>query len=165
MLSLHGLFFILIVGFGSYVFGAIYFKRIESDVYVTRLKISALATFLAVFGLTITGILPDVNFASNFLSASYSNDYGNFTQNVGAITVGNFTGPLLFDMMEHISFVGLALTGVVTYLIWNFGKLVITDRRVKWSVLSLMLVTIAWLLVLGVVGTIMTKTLTFPPGT
>lgn len=165
MLSIHGLFFILIVGFASYMFGAIYFKRILSDVYMTRLKVSALITLLLVLGLMVSGILPDVNFGSGaLLSASYSNDYGNFTQSISDASVGAFTGPLLFDMMEHISFVGLALTGVVTYLIWDFGELVITDRRVKWSILSLILVTVAWLLVLGVVGTIMTKTLTFPPG-
>jgi hypothetical protein len=165
MLSIHGLFFILIVGFGSYTFGAIYFKRFESEVYMTRLKISSLVTFLMVLGLMISGILPDINFGSGaVLSASYVNDYGNFTQTISDASVGAFTGPLLFDMMEHISFVGLALTGVVTYLIWTYGSLVITDRRVKWSILSLILVTVAWLLVLGVVGTIMTKTLTFPPG-
>jgi hypothetical protein len=90
---------------------------------------------------------------------------GNFTQSISDSSAAAFTGPLLFDMMEHVSFVGLALTGVITYLIWNFGVLVITDRRVKWSVLSIILVTMAWLLVLGVIGTIMTKTLTFPPGT
>jgi hypothetical protein len=119
-----------------------------------------------VLGLMVSGILPDVNFGSGaLLSASYSNDYGNFTQSISDASAAAFTGPLLFDMMEHVSFVGLALTGVITYLIWNFGVLVITDRRVKWSVLSIILVTMAWLLVLGVIGTIMTKTLTFPPGT
>jgi len=165
LLSIHGLLFILIVGFGSYIFGAIYFKETGSEVHMTRLKISSLVTFFLVLGLMITGILPDTNFGSGaLLSASYSNAYGNFTQIVTDESAGNFTGPLLFDMMEHVSFVGLALTGVITYLIWNFGNLVFTDGRVKWSVLSIILVTMAWLIVLGVVGTIMTKTLTFPPG-
>jgi hypothetical protein len=165
MLSIHGLVFILIVGFASYVFGGIYFTKEPSKAFVTRLKFSALFTFLLTLGLMISGILPDVNFGSGaLLSASYGNDYGNFTQSITDASVGSFTGPLLFDMMEHISFVGLALTGVITYLIWSFGELVVTDKRVKWSVLSLILVTVAWLLVLGVVGTIMTKTLTFPPG-
>jgi hypothetical protein len=165
LLSLHGLLFILIVGFASYIFGAIYFKRIESEIYIRRLKISSLVTFLLVLGLMISGILPDVNFGSGLLSATYTNSYGNFTQSVNDTTVGAFTGPLLFDMMEHVSFVGLALTGVVTYLIWDYGELVVTDKRVKWSTLSIILVIVAWLLVLGVIGTIMTKTLTFPPGT
>lgn len=166
LLSIHGLLFILIVGFASYIFGGIYFTKTPEKAFITRLKFSALATFLLVIGLMVSGILPDVNFgAGAFLSASYGNDYGNFTQSISDASVGAFTGPLLFDMMEHVSFVGLAVTGVVAYLIWDFGELVITDRRVKWSILSLIVVTVAWLLVLGVVGTIMTKTLTFPPGT
>jgi hypothetical protein len=166
MLSIHGLLFILIVGFASYVFGGIYFTKEPSQAFLTRLKLSALVTFLLVFGLMITGVIPDANgFAAGAtLTGSWSNDYGNFTQTISDASVGNFTGPLLFDMMEHISFVGLALTGVITYLIWDFGELVITDKRVKWSVLAVVFVTVAWLLVLGVVGTIMTKTLTFPPG-
>lgn len=165
LLSIHGLIFILIVGFASYIFGAIYFKRIESETYVKRLKISALVTFLLVLGLMISGMLPDTNFGSGAtLTASYTNNYGNFTQSISDASVGAFTGPLLFDMMEHISFIGLTLTAIITYLIWNYGELVITDMRVKWSILSLIIVTGAWLIVLGVVGTIMTKTLTFPPG-
>jgi hypothetical protein len=67
-------------------------------------------------------------------------------------------------MMEHISFVGLALTGVITYLIWVFNAMVISDRLVRRSILSLIIVTEAWLFILGVVGTLMTKTSTFPPG-
>lgn len=165
MLSIHGLLFILIVGFASYTFGGIYFTKETSSTFVFRLKFSALVTFLLTLGLMISGMLPDVSFGdATLLTATYSSAYGNFTQNVGAASAGNFTGPLLFDMMEHVSFVGLALVGVVTYLIWDYGSLVITDRRVKWSVLSLIFVTVAWLLVLGVIGTLMTKTLTFPPG-
>jgi hypothetical protein len=166
LLSVHGLAFILIVGFASYIFGAIYFTKTPDKVFITRLRISAVVTFLLVLALMVSGILPDVNFGSGAtFTAAYANDYGNFTQTVSDVSAGSFTGPLLFDMMEHISFVGLALTGVVTYLIWEFGELVITDGRVRWSMLSLILVTVAWLIVLGVVGTLMTKTLTFPPGT
>lgn len=165
LLSVHGLMFILIVGFASYLFGGIYFTKTADKVFMTRLKVSALVTFLLVLGLMVSGVLPDVNFGSGAIfTASYANDYGNFTQSISDASVGSFTGPLLFDMMEHISFVGLALAGVVTYLIWDFGEVVITDGRVRWSILSLILVTVAWLLVLGVVGTLMTKTLTFPPG-
>lgn len=165
MLSLHGLLFILIVGFASYTFGGIYFTKEAGPTFVFRLKFSALMTFLLTLGLMVSGILPDINFGdATLLTAAYSSPYGNFTQNVAAASAGNFTGPLLFDMMEHVSFVGLAMVAVITYLIWDYGSLVITDKRVKWSVLSLIFVTVAWLLVLGVVGTLMTKTLTFPPG-
>jgi hypothetical protein len=165
-LSLHGLIFILIVGFASYTFGGIYFTKDPTPVFVTRLKFSALVTFILTFVLMISGILPDTNFGNaTMLTAAYSSSYGNFTQNVGAVAAGNFTGPLLFDMMEHISFVGLALVGVITYLVWDFGALVVTDGRVRMSVLSIIFVTVAWLIVLGVVGTLLTKTLTFPPGT
>lgn len=165
LLSVHGLFFILIVGFASYIFGGIYFRRNPDRVFIMRLKLSALATFLLVFLLMISGILPDVNFGSGaLLTATYTNNYGNFTQTISDASVGAFTGPLLFDMMEHISFVGLALTGVITYLIWDFDELVITNKHVRMSILSLIIITGIWLLVLGVVGTLMTKTLTFPPG-
>src|SRR5574340_1825298 len=101
MLSLHGLIFILIVGFASYVFGGIYFTKDPSESFVTRLKFSALITFLLTLGLMISGMLPDVNFGSGaVLSASYVNDYGNFTQSISDASVGGFTAPLLFDMME-----------------------------------------------------------------
>ena len=166
LLSVHGLVFILIVGFASYVFGGIYFTKDPDRAFILRLKFSALITFILTLGLMVSGILPDTNFGdATLLTAAYGNSYGNFTQNVGAVSAGNFTGPLLFDMMEHISFVGLALAGVITYLIWVYGPLVITDRKVKMSVLTLIFVTVGWMCVLGVVGTIMTKTLTFPPGT
>jgi hypothetical protein len=165
VLSVHGLIFILIVGFAGYIFGAIYFTKTPDRKFMKRLKISGLVTFLLVFALMISGILPDVNFGSGAtLTASYGNNYGNFTQSISDASVGAFTGPLLFDMMEHISFVGLALTAVITYLLWTFDELVITDKLVRRSMLSLIIVTGAWLIVLGVVGTLMTKTLTFPPG-
>ncbi len=165
LLSLHGLVFILIVGFASYIFGAIYFTKEPTKTFMTRLKVSSLITFLLVVGLLVSGVLPDVNFGSgSLLSASYTNDYGNFTQTISDATAANFTGPLLFDVMEHVSFIGGVLSGVITFLIWDFGELVVTETKAKWSVLSLIFVTVAWLLVLGVIGTIMTKTLTFPPG-
>ncbi len=165
-LSIHGLIFILLVGFASYVFGAIYFTKQPDKSFMFRLKVSSLAAFLLVVALMVSGVLPDMNgFAAGAtLTGSWSNDYGNFTQTVSDVSVGNFTGPLLFDFMEHISFIGVALTGLVTFLIWEYGEMVVTDRTARWSVLSLILVTVAWLVVLGVVGTLMTKTLTFPPG-
>ncbi len=164
-LSVHGLVFILLVGFASHVFGAIYFTKQPDKTFMTRLKISSLVTFLLVVGLMVSGVLPDVNFgAGATLSASWSSDYGNFTQTISDSSVGSFTGPLFFDMMEHVSFIGVALTGVITFLIWYYGDLVVTERTARLSVLSLILVSVAWLLVLGVIGTLMTKTLTFPPG-
>jgi hypothetical protein len=165
LLSIHGLVFILIVGFASYIFGAIYFTKEPSKSFMTRLKISSLVTFLLVVGLLVSGILPDINFGSgSTLTSSYTNDYGNFTQTVSDASVAGFTGPLLFDMMEHVSFIGGVLAGVITFLVWDFGELVVTEPKAKWSVLSLIFVTVAWLIVLGIIGTIMTKTLTFPPG-
>ncbi len=165
LLSIHGLVFILIVGFASYIFGAIYFTKEPSKSFVTRLKVSSLVAFLLVVGLLVSGILPDVNFGSGAtLTGAYTNNYGNFTQIISDASAANFTGPLLFDMMEHVSFIGGVLAGVVTFLIWDFGELVVTEPKAKWSVLSLIFVTVAWLLILGVIGTIMTKTLTFPPG-
>ncbi len=164
LLSVHGLLFILIVGFASYVFGAIYFTKEPNKTFMTRLKVSSLVTFFLVVGLLVSGVLPDVNFGSGVLTASYTNEYGNFTQTINDASAANFTGPLLFDMMEHVSFIGGVLTGVITLLVWDYGELVITEPKAKWSVLSLIFVTVAWLLVLGVIGTILTKTLTFPPG-
>ena len=165
-LYIHGLLFILIAGFACYLFGGIYFTKTPDKTFMFRLRYSALITFFLVLGMTITGLLPDMSgFGSGaFLTSSWQTTYGNFTQSITDTSLGNFTGPYIFDMMEHISFVGLAMVGVVTYLIWDFGELVVTEARVKWSILAIMFVTVAWLIILGVVGTILTKSLTFPPG-
>jgi hypothetical protein len=112
--------------------------------------------------LIITGIIPDMNFGfGQTFTYSASNDFGNFTSNVSDASLSNFTGPLLFDIMEHITLIGPAIAAVVTLLIWHYDELVITDPKIKRSVLALMLTGAAWLFVLIWIGMYITKILTF----
>jgi hypothetical protein len=75
---------------------------------------------------------------------------------------GNFTGPLLFDMMEHVSLIVPGLAAVIGFLIWHYGRDAMTMPAIRRSVQSLMLVMAGWTLVLGMIGVYITKVLTFP---
>lgn len=98
------------------------------------------------------------------MSGTYSTAFGNYTASVSDAALGNFTGPLLFDMMEHVSLLGPAIAGVITGLIWYYKEKVLSDPEVKRSVLILLTIAIAWMLILATMGVIMVKTLTYPPG-
>jgi hypothetical protein len=75
LLSVHGLVFILIVGFAAYIFGAIYFEKTPDKTFIKRLKLSALLTFILVLALMISGMLPYTNFGSGAtLTAAYTNN-------------------------------------------------------------------------------------------
>lgn len=164
-LDMHGLLMFLTLIFGAYLFGAIYFARDPSEEHVRRLKISGVVTFALFLLLMISGIVPDAAFDSGAtFSARTSNDFGTFTSHVTDSTLGAFTGPLLFDMMEHVSLIVPGLVAVVGYLILHFGREAMTVPAIRRSVLSLMLVTAGWTLVLGMIGVYITKVLTFPAG-
>jgi len=93
-----------------------------------------------------------------------TNDFGTFVTKVTDTTLGNFTGPLLFDMMEHVSLIVPGLAAVIGFLILYLGRRVMTEPAIRGSVLSLMLVAGAWTFVLGAIGVYITKVLTFPAG-
>ena len=165
-LDVHGFLMFVILVFSAFLFGAIFFANKADAVLVRRLKISSVVTFVALMLLMISGFIPDVGFgpASVFAGAIH-NDFGTFTSHVTDDSLGNFTGPLLFDMMEHVSLIVPGLAAVVGALIWHYKERVITVQAIRRSVLSLMIVTGAWTLAIGGIGVYITKVLTFPVGT
>ena len=163
LLNLHGLFMILMTIFSAFLFGAIYFSHEASPQLVYRLKVSSIVAFLMLIGLIITGIIPDIAMGTGAAySHSTTNAFGTFTATVTDDQVANFTGPLLFDMMEHTSLILPGLAAVIGFVILYFGGRVITDPTIKRSVLSLMLLTAAWTLGLAFIGVYITKVLTLP---
>ncbi len=164
-LDLHGLLMFLILIFSAFLFGAIFFAKDPDERLVRRLKISAVAAFVLLMLLMITGMIPDINFAASTTFAhTTTNDFGTFTAQVTDSSLSNFTGPLLFDMMEHVTLIVPGLAAVVGFLIFYYGARVITNPTIKWSVLSLMFLAGVWTLALGGIGVYITKILTFPVG-
>lgn len=164
-LDLHGLLMFLILIFAAFLFGAIFFSKEPAARLIRRLKISAAATFILLMLLMISGIIPDIHFdAGATFTQNTTNDFGTFISKVSDDSLSNFTGPLLFDMMEHVSLIIPGLAAVVGFLVFHYGEQVITNKTIKRSVLSLMFVTGAWTLVIGAIGVYITKVLTFPVG-
>lgn len=164
-LDVHGLLMFVILVFAAFLFGAIFFAKDPDARTVRRLKISAIVTFVALLALMITGMIPDTGFASgSAFSGTIHNSYGAFTNHVSDSGVGSFTGPLLFDMMEHVSLIVPGLAAVAGVLILHYGERVITVPAIRRSVLTLMALTGIWTLVIGAIGVYLTKVLTFPVG-
>jgi hypothetical protein len=164
-LGLHGLLMFIILVFAAFLFGAIFFTKTPDPRTVRRIKISAAVTFAALLLLMISGIIPDIGFGnvSSFATTTH-NAYGTFRGSVDATGLGNFTGPLLFDMMEHVSLVVPGLAAVAGVLIFTAGDRVITVPAIRASVLTLMAITGIWVLIIGAIGVYITKVLTYPPG-
>jgi hypothetical protein len=164
-LGLHGLLMFLILVFSAFLFGAIYFSKEPDELTLRRLKISAAGTFLALLALMITGIIPDIGFgAGAAFSGTVHNAYGTFGSHVTDASVGNFTGPLLFDMMEHVSLIIPGLAAVVGVVVFSSGERVVTEPTLRRCVLWVMGLTGAWTLVIGVIGVYITKVLTYKLG-
>jgi hypothetical protein len=165
LLDLHGVLMFVTLIFSAFLFGAIFFVRQPDALMVRRLKVSSIVAFVGLLGLMITGIIPDISFGSGgTFSGTVTNDFGTFVTKVTDTTLGNFTGPLLFDMMEHVSLIVPGLAAVIGFLILYLGRRVMTEPAIRGSVLSLMLVAGAWTFVLGAIGVYITKILTFPAG-
>ncbi len=164
-LDLHGLLMFLVLVFAAFLFGAIYFSKEPDEWLVRRLKISSAVTFVLLLLLMLTGMIPDINFAFGAtFTHTTTNDFGTFIAKVTDGSLGNFTGPLLFDMMEHVTLIVPGLSAVVGFLIFYYGGRVITHPTIKRSVLSLMVLAGIWTLALGGMGVYITKILTFPVG-
>ena len=163
--ALHGLLMFVILVFSSFLFGAIYFSKDPDSETVRRLRISAAVTFAALLLLMISGIIPDIGFGTgSTLSTTVHNSYGTFSSRVTDTSAGNFTGPLLFDMMEHVSLIIPGLAAVAGFLIFHYRERVITEPVLRRSVLSIMALTGTWTLVIGMIGVYITKVLTYPVG-
>ena len=163
-LGLHGLLMFLLLVFAAFLFGAIFFSKDPDARTVRRLKISAVGTFVGLLALMISGIIPDIGFEASNLTGTLHNSYGTVTSSVTDTGVGNFAGPLLFDMMEHVSLIVPGLAAVIGVLIFHYGARVVTEPVIRRCVLSLMTLTGVWTLVLGAIGVYITKVLTFPLG-
>jgi len=151
--------------FGAFLVGALFFVKEPSDQQVQRLKISGVVTFVLLLGLMITGIVPDMAFGSGAtFTTTTVTDFGAFSNHVTDASLGNFTGPLLFDMMEHVSLIVPGLAALIGFLMWHYGRDVMTVPALRRSVQSLALVLAGWTLVLGMIGVYITKVLTFPIG-
>ena len=162
-LDLHGLLMFLLLIFTAFLFGAIFFSKAPDEQLVRRLKISSAAAFVLLMLLMISGIVPDTNFGSGAtFTHNTTNDLGTFSAKVTDDSLGSFTGPLLFDMMEHVSLIVPGLAAIIGFLIFYFGPQVITNLTIKRSILGLMLLTGVWTLVIGGIGVYITKVLTFP---
>jgi hypothetical protein len=164
-LDVHGLLMFLLLIFASFLFGAIFFSKNPDQQLVRRLKISSAATFGLLVLLMISGIIPDIQFAfGSTFTQHATNAFGTFNSQVGDDTLGNFTGPLLFDMMEHVTMIVPGISAVIGFLVFHYGEQVITNQAIRRSVLSLMFLAGAWTLALGAIGVYITKVLTFPVG-
>lgn len=164
LLDLHSLLVFLTLTVLMTVFGGILMSRQADKKTIGWLKILSVVEVVLVVLLVVTGIVPDMAFSSGAnLTYTSNTQYSNITQNVTDAQLANFTAPLIFDFMEHVTLLGPGLAGVVAMLIWALGPLVITNSTIKRGVLLLLVVGLIWLLVLGAMGVILTKTMTLPP--
>jgi len=147
----------------AFLFGALWFAPSGGERLVGGLKAASLITTLALVLLMVTGIVPDIRFEKGAdFSGTVRNEFGTFQAQVTDENLGALTGPLLFDMMEHISFIVPGLAAVLCLLIWHYGRRVVEDRAVRRSALWLLATMAGWILVIGHLGFYVSKVLTFP---
>ena len=159
----HGLLMQLAFIGLAFLFGAILLAAQGGERLVRGLKAVSLLTVIALALLMVTGIVPDVRFEKGAdFSGTIHNDFGTFQSTVSDDNLSAFTGPLLFDMMEHISFIVPGLAVVLCFLIWHYGRRVIEDRAVRRSALWVLATTVGWMLVIGHIGFYVSKVLAFP---
>jgi len=162
-IGVHGFLMTVILICLAFLFGVIWCSRQADERLVRGLKAASMITFLSLLLLMITGLIPDIGFEKGAaFSGSFQNDFGLFQSTVTDENLGAFTGPLLFDIMEHISLIVPGLAALLCFLIWHYGKRVVEDRVVRGPVVSLMTLTVAWILAIGHLGFYVTKVLTYP---
>ena len=162
--NVHYGLFIALLFLAAFVLDAVFFAKPSAQA-VQMILFASFFLFVMTIALDITGIIPDVPMSTGAaVSGTYATAFGNYTASVSDAALGSFTGPLFFDMMEHVSLLGPAIAAVLTGMVWHYKGLVLTEPEVKRSVLILMTIAIAWMLILATMGVILVKTLTFPPG-
>ncbi len=162
--NLHYAMFIVALFVVMFLLDLVYLPRAASPHLVRGLKIFSLFLFLVIVIVSVLGVIPDIPFDSSHVGGTWTGQYGSVTANVSDSDVGNLTGPLLFDMMEHTSLILPPIWGLAAVLVWHYGPLTVADPKVKRAVLALLVLGIVWTLVLAIMGVVMVKTLTFPPG-
>lgn len=162
-LDAHGLLMTLTLMALAFLCGALWFVRQADARAVRGLRAISLVAFVALALLMFTGLVPDVRFEKGAeFSGTVHNEFGTFTSAVTDDNVAALTGPLLFDMMEHVSFVLPVLAALIAFLVWHHGRRVFEDATVRRSVQFVAAVTVAWVLAIGSMGVYVTKVLTFP---
>lgn len=165
-LSLHHVLSIaLVLAIADYVFGSVFFTTEPSRHALLHMRIgSAVALVLAVL-VVVSGIIPDINFGTPAaFNATTTNDFSTNTLQVTSDTLGAFAGPLLFDIMEHVSLIVPGIIAMVAVLIWSYREQVVSTPDVRRSILVLTGVAFAWIAVIAVLGIYLVKYLTFPVG-
>ena len=162
-LGAHGLLMLLILVCLAFLFGALCFSRQADEKLVRTLKATSMINLVALLALMITGLVPDIGFGTGAsFSGTFQGDFGTSQSAVTDDNLGAFTGPLLFDLMEHASFIVPGLAALLCFLIWHYGRRVVGDRAVRGSALALMALMMAWVLAIGNLGLYVTKVLTYP---
>jgi len=162
-LGAHGLFMLVILAGLALLFGALWGGRPADARLVAALRVVSLLTLLALVALTVSGLVPDVAFdKGTALSGTLQNGFGTFRAQVSDDNLGAFTGPLLFDVMEHVSLVVPGLALLLCFWIWHHGRRVVEDAAVRRTALWLVAVIGFWVLAIGNIGLYLTKVLTFP---
>ena len=165
LINLHYGTFIVTFFFIAFIIDFVYFLKAANHDLTTLLKFSAIALFALVVAIVILGLAADIPVMDpGSLSGIWSTPYSSVSQTVTADQANSWCNALLTDMMEHTSLLGPGLAAVIASLVWNYKDRVLTDRAVKRNVLVLLGIGLAWALVLGLIGVILTKTLTLPPG-
>jgi hypothetical protein len=162
-LGAHGMLMLVILISLAFLFGAIWFSRRADEQLVRGLKAASMTTFIALVLLMITGLVPDIGFGEGAsFSGSFHTDFGKVQSTVTNDNLSAFTGPLLFDVMEHVSFIVPGLAALLCFLIWHYGRRVVEERAIRGATLSVLVLTVGWVLVIGNLGLYVTKVLTFP---
>lgn len=165
IVNLHYGLFIVAFFFLAFLIDAIYFLEKSDRGKVALLKFGSMALFLMVVAVVILGLASDMPLNSGApLSATWQGTYGNHTQNVTDTQATVLCNSLFMDMMEHTSLIGPGMGAVLVGMTWSYQGQILTDRRVKGTFLFLMGIALAWVLVIAVMGVILTKTVTYPPG-
>jgi hypothetical protein len=165
LVNLHYGIFIGTLFLAAFLLDAILFAKNEPAM-VKLAILSSFFLFLLTIAINISGIVADIPFSSgSAVSSSYNSTYGTFNANVTDSGVGNFTGPLVFDMMEHSSLVVPGIAAVIFALAIYYKGRAFTEPEIRKSMFILMIVLIGWIMALAMFGVILVKTLTYPPMT
>ena len=162
-LGAHGMLMLVVLAGLAFVGGALAYPRSADERLVRGLRLACALTFAALVALTITGLVPDIGFEKGAaFSGRLHNAFGTFDANVSDAGLAAFTGPLLFDIMEHVSLVVPGLAALLCFCAWHFGARLVESPVVRRATLALVAVIAFWVLAIGNVGLYVSKVLTFP---
>ena len=155
----------LVLSIADYVFGSVYFSSENSTHAVRHMRIGSIAALVSSIVVVVSGIVPDIAFGSpSAFNLTTTTAYGTQTLHTSVWGLGAFAGPLLFDIMEHISLIVPGLIAMIAVLCWSLGRDVLAVPHYKRAVLSITVLAFFWIAVIAVIGVYLVKFLTFPVG-